>query len=56
MWEVEGEGVGEDGSFLRELLKIERGNQIRSIKIRCVAEWNRTGNSTRATNTKAAKQ
>ena len=37
MWEAKGEGVGEDGSFLMELLKIESSNQIRSIKILCVA-------------------
>lgn len=37
MREVNGERVGEDGSFLMELLKIASSNQIKSIKILCGA-------------------
>lgn len=57
MWEVTGKRVGEDGSFLMELLKIASGNQIRSIKILrvAVAEQSKTENSNVKTERRVSK-
>lgn len=55
--------MGEDGSFLMELLKIASSNQIRSIKILCIAvaeksktEYSNIKTKTQHKNTKKKKK